>query len=113
VKVIDGLVRVRAPEGSDWPLAACADLSVESEKGPSAAVYLTPGDCAELARRLDEMWGKVSESDALADARRSRNDARLELAFVLGALSKRRARRLYRKARAALADANALGGSPQ
>jgi hypothetical protein len=41
------------------------------------------------------------------EARRSRNEARLELAFFMGALSKRRAQRLYRKARAALSEVDA------
>jgi predicted nucleotide-binding protein len=41
------------------------------------------------------------------EARRSRNNARLELAFFMGALSKRRAQRLYRKARAALSEVDA------
>lgn len=53
MRAIDGTVRVRAPEEHErWPAGARIDLSVTSDKGPSAAVFLTESDVRTLYEQL-------------------------------------------------------------
>jgi len=52
VRVVDGNVRILAQE-ENFPDDAVADISVTSDFGPSAAVFLTRDDCRKLIDWLD------------------------------------------------------------